>query len=48
METPEHLDDDMRYDGQRYSASGMVKQTVDDWLDQVNYDLLNDGHYQRS
>lgn len=27
------------------AASGLVKQSVDDWLNQVDYGDLNDGHY---
>ena len=42
------LQDELGYEGQRHSASGLVKQTVDEWLDSVNYAALNDGHYQPS
>lgn len=27
------------------AKSGLIKQTVDEWLNQVNYDELNSGHY---
>jgi predicted phage terminase large subunit-like protein len=27
------------------AASGLVRQSVDDWLNQVDYDDLNNGHY---
>jgi predicted phage terminase large subunit-like protein len=27
------------------AASGLIRQGVDDWLNQINYDELNSGHY---
>ena len=36
-------------DTESYLAErGLVKQTVDEWLNQVNYQMLNSGHYMPS
>jgi predicted phage terminase large subunit-like protein len=41
------LEDAMESDSlaEAIAASGMVRQTVDEWLNQVDYSELNNGHY---
>ena len=47
---PATLDKDLVAEGLAASMTrqGLVKQTVDEWLNQVDYGALNDGHYMPS